>query len=162
MRAPKRKLTKGLGTKRAKPRTVEQSIHIHTAKRHTARSKSAFVERDPADSLTKKVKRALAEGRKMRRDEDGWYVDDETGELVGPDPRMEQPLDKEFLDRADIYEGDKLIRRAGRPRSANPKILTTIRFDADLLDWLKNTGPGWQTRANDMLRRAAKLRARPR
>ena len=35
---------------------------------------------------------------------------------------------------------------------ANPKAATTIRFDADVVAALKATGPGWQTRANDLLR----------
>ncbi len=36
--------------------------------------------------------------------------------------------------------------------------LTTIRFDADVLDALKASGPGWQTRVNDALR--ADIRAK--
>jgi uncharacterized protein (DUF4415 family) len=34
----------------------------------------------------------------------------------------------------------------------NPKVATNIRFDPDVLAALKATGPGWQTRANDLLR----------
>ena len=39
------------------------------------------------------------------------------------------------------------------------KISVTIRLDADLLDALRATGPGWQTRANDMLRKGMGLDA---
>ncbi len=35
---------------------------------------------------------------------------------------------------------------------ANAKVSTTIRFDADVLEALKATGRGWQSRANDLLR----------
>ena len=46
-------------------------------------------------------------------------------------------------------------RKRGRPVGtvkANAKVSTTIRFDADVLEALKATGPGWQSRANDLLR----------
>lgn len=42
-------------------------------------------------------------------------------------------------------------RRRGRPLGsvqAVTKKSTTIRFDADVLEALKATGPGWQTRVN--------------
>jgi len=40
----------------------------------------------------------------------------------------------------------------GRPKLANPKKSTTLRLDADVLELLKATGPGWQTRVSDLLR----------
>ena len=46
-------------------------------------------------------------------------------------------------------------RKRGRPVGtvkANVKVSTTIRFDADVLEALKATGPGWQSRTNDLLR----------
>jgi uncharacterized protein (DUF4415 family) len=42
----------------------------------------------------------------------------------------------------------------GRPKADNPKVSTTIRLDPDLLEALKATGKGWQSRANEMLRKA--------
>lgn len=50
-------------------------------------------------------------------------------------------------------------RKRGRPAGsvkADAKVSTTIRFDPDVLEGLKATGPGWQTRANDALRSALK------
>jgi|WetSurMetagenome_2_1015567.scaffolds.fasta_scaffold764556_1 uncharacterized protein (DUF4415 family) len=44
------------------------------------------------------------------------------------------------------------LRRGGRPVAATRKISTTIRFDADVLEAIKATGPGWQTRINDLVR----------
>ena len=44
------------------------------------------------------------------------------------------------------------LRRAGRPAASRRKVSTTIRFDADVLEALKATGPGWQTRVNDAMR----------
>ena len=46
--------------------------------------------------------------------------------------------------------------RKGRPPSPNPKVSTTIRLDADVLEKFRATGPGWQSRINAILK-AAKL-----
>ncbi|AXV14706.1 hypothetical protein CYG48_02675 [Neorhizobium sp. SOG26] len=40
----------------------------------------------------------------------------------------------------------------GRPKSEAPKISTTIRLDADILERFRADGPGWQSRINDALR----------
>lgn len=42
----------------------------------------------------------------------------------------------------------------GRPRSANPKQPISIRLDKDIIAKFKATGPGWQSRINEALRRA--------
>ena len=42
--------------------------------------------------------------------------------------------------------------RPGRPSIDNPKISTTVRLDADVIEALKSGGKGWQTRLNEMLR----------
>lgn len=47
--------------------------------------------------------------------------------------------------------GKVAARRRG-PGRAPAKVSTTIRFDADVLAALKATGPGWQTRINDVMR----------
>jgi uncharacterized protein (DUF4415 family) len=80
-----------------------------------------------------------------------------TGAWVDPDEAPE--LTREYFERADLYRGDKLIRR-GRPLSANPKQALKLRIDADVVEYFRATGPGWQTRINDALRRVAKLKRR--
>ena len=35
---------------------------------------------------------------------------------------------------------------------ADAKVSITLRLDPDVLDALRATGPGWQTRINDLLR----------
>jgi uncharacterized protein (DUF4415 family) len=40
------------------------------------------------------------------------------------------------------------------PQKAPTKVLTTIRLDADVIEYFKAQGPGWQTRINDALRKA--------
>lgn len=60
-------------------------------------------------------------------------------------------LESDFFEKADLFDGKKLVRR-GRP-TGSTKISTTIRFDADVIAALKATGKGWQTKANNVLRR---------
>ena len=40
----------------------------------------------------------------------------------------------------------------GRPILTDPKISTTIRLDADIVEKFRAQGPKWQTRINDALR----------
>lgn len=48
------------------------------------------------------------------------------------------------------------LRRVGRPRLDRPKALMTMRVDADVLQSIKSSGEGWQTRVNALLRDAVK------
>jgi uncharacterized protein (DUF4415 family) len=43
--------------------------------------------------------------------------------------------------------------RGGRPPGSN-KLSVSIRLDADVLEKFRATGPGWQTRINEALKRA--------
>ncbi len=53
-----------------------------------------------------------------------------------------------------------LPSRGGRPRAGRPKQLVSLRLDPDVVETFKTTGPGWQTRMNEVLAEAArKLRA---
>ncbi|MBU6291982.1 MAG: BrnA antitoxin family protein [Burkholderiales bacterium] len=67
------------------------------------------------------------------------------------DPDDAPELNDEFFERADEYDGQKLIKR-GRPPSTSTKISTTIRFDAEIVAAFRADGPGWQSRMNDALR----------
>jgi len=49
----------------------------------------------------------------------------------------------------------KAIR--GRPPSAKRKEMINIRLDPDILAYFRATGPGWQSRINATLRKAAGL-----
>jgi len=65
-------------------------------------------------------------------------------------------LDDEFFQRADLYQGVKLIRR-GRPKAAVTKVPVKLRLDPDVLEALRATGDGWQTRVNEALRATLNL-----
>lgn len=45
-------------------------------------------------------------------------------------------------------------RRPGRPKSEAPKIEVKIRLDARVVEHLRDTGKGWQTRVNAELAKA--------
>ncbi|NEV63716.1 BrnA antitoxin family protein [Thiorhodococcus minor] len=57
---------------------------------------------------------------------------------------------------AEEWEQVKPTARIGRPPSEQRKVSTTIRFDADVLAAMKATGPGWQTRINEIVREYVK------
>ncbi|HLI99043.1 MAG TPA: BrnA antitoxin family protein [Bradyrhizobium sp.] len=42
--------------------------------------------------------------------------------------------------------------KPGRPKLENPKQPVKLRLDSDVVMALRATGPGWQTRINEMLR----------
>jgi uncharacterized protein (DUF4415 family) len=74
--------------------------------------------------------------------------------VIQPEEYDEIPeLPEDFFIHADLYRGDKLIRR-GRPRSDRPKEAVNLRLSGEVLDYFRGTGPGWQTRINTELERA--------
>ena len=40
----------------------------------------------------------------------------------------------------------------GRPKSANPKQLVSVRYSAEVIEYFKSTGEGWQSRMDGVLR----------
>ena len=50
--------------------------------------------------------------------------------------------------------GPSVVRRGRGPQKAPTKMSTTIRLDADLLAFFRAKGVGYQTRINDVLRKA--------
>lgn len=137
----------------------------------------SFVTRDLGDSLEdaeemerrwqeydRQMKALIAKGG-VHQDEDGWWIDTASGALIGPDPEIERPwTDADFARARPAMEVlDEVLPeladaiRRGRPPSENPKTAVSIRLDTDLLERLKADGPGWQTRANTLLREAMGL-----
>jgi uncharacterized protein (DUF4415 family) len=48
----------------------------------------------------------------------------------------------------------------GRPKSANPKQLVSVRYSPEVLEFFKATGEGWQTRMDGVLRQYVSRRSR--
>lgn len=40
----------------------------------------------------------------------------------------------------------------GRPQSANPKLLVSVRYSPEVIAYFKSTGEGWQSRMDDVLK----------
>lgn len=60
---------------------------------------------------------------------------------------------------------DEMLRRAvvnkgGRPRSANPRQLISLRLPPDVVRRWRATGPGWQTRMAERLAKTPVPRAK--
>ena len=89
-----------------------------------------------------------------RQDELGPLTDAQAEEL-----RALAELPDEQIDTSDIPPlSDAQLARMVRGRFYRPmKQQITARLDADVLDWLKGQGPGYQSRMNAILR-AAMLR----
>ncbi len=59
---------------------------------------------------------------------------------------------------ADVFpELAEKMRKSlgGRPPLVRPKRAVSIRLDQDVIDKFKASGPGWQSRINEVLKRAA-------
>ena len=63
-------------------------------------------------------------------------------------------LNAEWIAGADLRKGNKLIRR-GRPPLEDPKQLLSLRLPPEVIAGWKATGPGWQTRMADVLKKSA-------
>jgi uncharacterized protein (DUF4415 family) len=176
----------GLGT---------EAISVISMRRRTGRKGSScmartwpsFTTRDLGDSPeddTEMLRRwelyntemqAIIAAGGVHQDADGWWIDDATGDLIGPDPELERPRTEEELaqakpfvdahpdlaasilrDHPELAEVMERTRKRfrGRPRVEKPRQQVSIRLDADVLAKLKASGPGWQTRVNEILRKA--------
>ncbi len=65
--------------------------------------------------------------------------------------RVERMTDAE-IDVSDIPPLDESFFKNATVRMPQPKKAVSLRLDADLLDWLKGQGKGYQTRINAILR----------
>jgi uncharacterized protein (DUF4415 family) len=67
--------------------------------------------------------------------------------IVQPDEYQELPeLTEEMFARA-------VFKKAGRPKSDNPKLMISLRLPSEVVAKWKATGPGWQTRMAKRLER---------
>ncbi|CAA7618963.1 conserved hypothetical protein [Magnetospirillum sp. LM-5] len=75
-----------------------------------------------------------------------------SGESTWVDPDDAPELTEEWFASADLYQGEKLVRKGGRPKSPNPKQMVSLRLDPGVLEYFRATGPGWQSRIDAALR----------
>ena len=77
--------------------------------------------------------------------------DADSPELTDADMASAKPFAEAFPALAETMRRNV----GGRPKSANPKKPISIRLDQDVIAKFKATGPGWQSRINDVLRKSA-------
>ena len=76
-------------------------------------------------------------------------------DLERVDAHVIQPEEYEELpELTDEMFARTVYRKAGRPRSANPRQMISLRLPPEVIARWKATGPGWQTR---MAKRLEKL-----
>ncbi len=81
--------------------------------------------------------------------------------MIDSDPDAPEVTDEQMAEARPFAEAFPALAEnmrknvGGRPRSSNPKIPVSIRLDQDVIAKFKATGPGWQTRMNEVLRREA-------
>lgn len=66
---------------------------------------------------------------------------------------------REYVDLPELSEealSRATVKKGGRPRSANPRKLVSIRLPVDVIERWKATGPGWQTRMAERLSKPVK------
>jgi uncharacterized protein (DUF4415 family) len=54
---------------------------------------------------------------------------------------------------------EKVRLKSRGPQKTPTKVAVSLRLSADVLTHFKSTGPGWQTRIDEALRKVAKLKA---
>lgn len=73
-------------------------------------------------------------------------------DLARVDAHVIQPHEYEELpELTDDMLARGAVNKGGRPRSANPRKLISIRLPEDVIQRWRATGPGWQTRMADRL-----------
>ncbi|MDQ2892503.1 MAG: BrnA antitoxin family protein [Pseudomonadota bacterium] len=81
-------------------------------------------------------------------------------QMIASDPDAPEATDQQLANARPFAEAfpdlaAKMRKNVGgRPRSDNPKQPISIRLDQDVIAKFKATGPGWQSRINEALRRA--------
>lgn len=81
--------------------------------------------------------------------------------MIASDPDNPEWTNDDFASAKPFTEAfpevaEKIRRNVGgRPKSDNPKLPISIRLDQDVIAKFKATGPGWQSRINEVLRKSA-------
>jgi len=72
--------------------------------------------------------------------------------VIQPNEYDEIPeLDDEFFECADLNNDAKLVKR-GRPKLGSRKILLSVRYSPEVVDYFRSTGRGWQSRMDEALK----------
>jgi uncharacterized protein (DUF4415 family) len=61
-------------------------------------------------------------------------------------------LDAQPLTATQLAAMVPLLSLRGRPKSASPKLLLSVRYSPEVVAYFKSTGDGWQARMDGVLR----------
>lgn len=76
-------------------------------------------------------------------------------DLARADAHVVKPVEYKVLpELTDDMLGRVVVKKGGRPKSASPRQLISLRLPADVFSKWRATGPGWQTRMPKYLARA--------
>lgn len=81
--------------------------------------------------------------------------------MIASDPNAPEATDEQLAQARPFADAFPALADAmrknlgGRPKLKNPKVPVSLRLDADVVEKFKATGPGWQSRINAALRKAA-------
>ncbi|MEL6915906.1 MAG: BrnA antitoxin family protein [Pseudomonadota bacterium] len=76
------------------------------------------------------------------------------------EPASHSAPDDDLPDLSTPYWQERFAKakvQRGRPKAPVTKVSTTLRLDPDVIEAFKADGPGWQSRMNAALRKAAGL-----
>lgn len=65
-----------------------------------------------------------------------------------------RPFTAAFPALAEKMKDGVTYRPVGRPRNPGRKVSISLRLDQDVIEKFRSKGPGWQTRINDVLKKA--------
>lgn len=88
------------------------------------------------------------------------HASDPNFETVSDEDDPASMPDEDLPDFSTPYWVERFAKatvQRGRPKELVTKVSTTLRLDPDVLAAFKAEGPGWQSRMNEALRRAAGL-----
>lgn len=97
-----------------------------------------------------KLRDEFVPGRGYSRED--WDAVSDNPEWTEEEFRKARPFAEVFPELAE-----SIRRTRGRPALANPKRQVTLRLDDEVVTRLRAGGPGWQSRINDILRKAVGL-----
>ncbi len=76
-------------------------------------------------------------------------------DLARVDAHVVKPVEyKELPELTDDLLSRAVVKKGGRPKSARPRQLISLRLPVDVISKWRASGPGWQTRMAERLARA--------
>ena len=98
----------------------------------------------------------------MPRKPNPQLIDDENPEWSDADFARARPAAQVLREQFGVEAVAHLLRpRRGRPLKSARKRATNIRLSPEVLAYFRATGPGWQTRVDEVLKRFVVRRATP-